>query len=383
MNNRAPFQVIAIIPDEDETTTEKVKQAVAARFDLDLKHYSREFQEEGVCIQHALTLEDALKTTMVVQDLGASCRVLDAGGHVVSEGGPSASDDDDEPALELDPDRDFSGVEAPRGTARDLGADDLVMLDGAIGDLDEQAIPELGDPAVQEASTAKPDVDAGAFGGSPLELDDPGPRDKGPGFEPDDMEFQLPNTGAARGGDATPDAGLFQELDDSLDGKPSKLAMAREDELKQSLPKAPAMDDMGGSRSRRPSQAVSRRGPSRPGRPTSATASSGDGLVMFGGFFRQRPRLRILVGLLLALGLGGVVPAVHASTAYKEQVKPLLVDLATAKANEARKTKAPGVPSTREVEEKIDNRRTESASYTLAIWLGCFVGLAVLWFRFC
>lgn len=385
MNNRAPFQVIAIIPDDDDASTEKVKQAVARRFDLDLKHYSREFQEEGVCIQHALTLEDALKTTLVVQELGASCRVLDAGGQVVTESEPTAdADDGDEAALELD-DRahDFSGVEVPQGTARDLGADDLVMLDGAIGDLGEAEFPELGEPAVQEGATAKPDVTPGAFAGTPLELDDPGPQEAGAAFEADDMEFQLPDPDAAPASDdATPDGGLFQELDDSLGGKPSKLALARGEELKQATRKVSPMDDMG-SRSRRPSQAVSHRGPRRASSSSTAMASSGGGVVMFGGFFRQRPRLRIVVGFLLALGLGGVVPAVHASTAYKEQVKPLLVDLATSRANESRQNRAPGVPSVREMEEKINKHRMESFSYTLAIWLGCFAALSVLWFKFC
>ena len=400
MNNRAPFQVIAIIPDDDDSSTEKVKEAVAQRFDLDLQHYSREFQEEGVCIQHALTLEDALKTTMVVQDLGASCRVLDATGHVVTEGGPSkAPDEDDEPELELDPNQDFSG-QAPQTTERDLGVDDLVMLDGAIGDVSDEAIPELADPRVRDGSTAQPEIRADdELDGDPLELDGTDRSHFGTEYEdPGAVEFsELTKDAEAReskaassppGRSGADDGGLFKELDDSLSGKPSSLAMASEEEFAQALPRgrAPSMDDAG-SRSRRPSQAVAPRG-SRPvrasrGSPAMGAATSGTGPVMFGGWFRQRPRARVVVGFLLALGLSSVVPAVHATGQFKAQVKPLLVDLSTARANETRATKSPGIPTSRAVEEKIDKHRTENFAYTLAIWLGCFIGIIILWFRFC
>lgn len=396
MNNRAPFQVIAIIPDGDDSFTEQVKQAVAQRFDLDLKHYSREFQEEGVCIQHALTLEDALKTTMVVQELGASCRVLDSSGLVITEGSATleSGQEDEEPALELDHGQDFSNPVAP-STLRDLAADDLVMLDGAIGDVSDEAVPELGDPSISEGATAQPELEApdSEFMGSALELDESDPPDVGTEYEdPGAQEFsELTKDAEARERKAeTSDqgGGLFKELDDSLSGQPSKLAVATEEELKQQpLPRvhAPSINDAG-SRSRRPSQAVAPRGgPTRGSRGTVGVgaATGGEGVVMFGGWFRERPRVRIVVGFLLALGLGSVVPAVHASGAFKEQVKPLLVELSTARANETRTTKAPTVPSSRSVEEKIDNRKTENFAYTLAIWLGCFAGIAVLWFKFC
>ena len=404
MNNRAPFQVIAIIPDGDDSFTEQVKQAVAQRFDLDLKHYSREFQEEGVCIQHALTLEDALKTTMVVQELGASCRVLDSSGLVITEGSATleSGQEDEEPALELDHGQDFSNPVAP-STLRDLAADDLVMLDGAIGDVSDEVIPELDEPRIIEGATARPEV-GGAdseFLGTPLELDDSDPHEVGTEYEdPGAMEFpELTKDAEARerkaasgrpGRSSAADqaGGLFKELDDSLSGQPSKLAMATEEELKrQPLPRmhAPSINDAG-SRSRRPSQAVAPRGgPARGSRVSRSMGaiSASSGVVMFGGWFRDRPRLRIVVGFLLALGLGSVVPAVHASGAFKEQVKPMLVELSTARANEQRATKAPNVPSSRSVEEKINNRKTENFAYTLAIWLGCFAGIAVLWFRFC
>ena len=396
MNNRAPFQVIAIIPSEDSPATERVKQAVATRFDLDLQHYSREFQKEGVCIQHALTLDDALKTAMVVQDLGASCRVLDATGQVVTEEGPTASpDEDDEPELELDADRSFAAAAEP-STTRDLAADDLVMLDGAIGDVSDEAIPELGEVEEREASTAQPEIEAPSFAfvGSPLDLDNSEPDEATEYEDPGAMEFsELSREAEARERkEAAPakdddDGGLFKELDDSLSGKPSSLAMATEEELhRQPVPavRKPSLDDVSGSRSRRPSQAVAvkRRGPGGGISRKASTVSSG-GVVMFGGFFRDRPRLRILVGFLLALGLGSIVPAVHASGAFTQQVKPLLSELSTARANEKQDEKAPFIPSSRSVEEKLDTKKTENFAYTLAIWVGCFIGIAILWFRFC
>ena len=387
MNNRAPFQVIAIIPDDDDASTEKVKQAVAGRFDIDLTHYSREYQEEGVCIQHALTLEDALITSMVVQDLGASCRVLDATGKVVTDVGPShGAAENEEPELELDQNRDFSG--GATSAVTEMGEDDLMMLDGAIGDLSGHSIPELGDPKIREAVTTRPElrgVDADLIGPD-LELDDINAAVVGTEFEvPDAMEFpELGGDDEAKSHAVKGDDGLFKELDDSLSGKPSRLDTATEEEFQRpARPRvhSPALDDMG-SRSRRPSQAVATRGGmARSSRATMSTASSGP--VMFGGWFRQRPRLRIVIGFLLALGLGSVVPAVQASGAFKARVKPLMVELSTARANETRAVKTPGIPSSRSVAEKLDNSKTENFAYTLAIWLGCFLGIAVLWFKFC
>lgn len=392
MNNRSPFQVIAILPEGDGDRAERVKQALSKRFDLDLKHYSSEFQKEGVCIQHALTMEDALKTALTVQDLGAGCRILDATGHTVTDSS-SSSGADEEPELELDPGRDFSDQQ--QSTARDLDADDLVMLDGAIGDL---PTPELGEADLEGLETDIPHQQIepleASFEGTPLEVDDSPPELDSQYQDPGAQEFEelaqeppahapaRPTSSAAAG-----PGGLFKELEASMDAKPADDAGKIP---RLAAPSPVSKPSSGGSettsRSRRPSQAVRTR-QSGSARSHSSRMSKpvgrGESVVMFGGWFRTQPRLRILVGFLLALGLGSVAPAVHATGAYTEHFQPLLKELATAKANAKRKQKIITIRSVQDVEGSLSTMRTRYFGYTLGIWAVCFGVLIGLWFRFC
>ena len=107
--------------------------------------------------------------------------------------------------------------------------------------------------------------------------------------------------------------------------------------------------------------------------------------VLFGGFFRQWPRLRVMVGFTLALTLGSLVPTAYSGRVMDEQLRPLHRELITAMELESRATsrRAKNIRSSREVARALNELRWRQFLFTLGIWGACFGVLCLLWFKFC
>ena len=109
--------------------------------------------------------------------------------------------------------------------------------------------------------------------------------------------------------------------------------------------------------------------------------------VLFGGWFRQWPRMRVVVGICLALGLSSLVPTGHASRMQQERLVPLRQELAQALELESRppasRRRPQGKRGSRAIRQAIADVCRRQFLITLAIWVGCFLMLALLWFRFC
>ncbi len=118
------------------------------------------------------------------------------------------------------------------------------------------------------------------------------------------------------------------------------------------------------------------------GRGVPAARYEAPGRVLFGGYFRARPRLRLLVGFALALGLGAIVPSCHARSAVAKRVQPLLEDLSTAKAHGAVLSRLPNYRSPEQIEEAISSVKTRAGATSFIIWLSLAGLLAFAWFRF-
>jgi hypothetical protein len=104
-------------------------------------------------------------------------------------------------------------------------------------------------------------------------------------------------------------------------------------------------------------------------------------LVLFGGWFRDRARLRIAVGFAVALTLGSVIPLVHASRVMSTQVRPLLQELSNVRAR-GHQLEQPNYRSPEQLEAAISKVRSHHMPVTFVLWAAITAGLAFLWFRF-
>ena len=107
--------------------------------------------------------------------------------------------------------------------------------------------------------------------------------------------------------------------------------------------------------------------------------------VLFGGGLRRRPRLRIVVGFLLALGLSSLVPMAYADRVINEQFAPLCKELTSSLRNELRPPvrRIAGLRASQQVRASLDALRWRQFLITLGVWGCCFLTLCLLWFRFC
>lgn len=411
MSSRALFQVIALVT-TPAPRAEQIRAAMGDAFGLDLGPFSQELEREGVCIQHALTLDDAQRTANKLQGLGADYRILDASGQIVAQAqgdaeAPAPAEPEGldllqtpmasgnmlapESALELDDDRSFTLQDSVDPAANT--SDSLIMLDGTEMEVgqDKQADDM---PGVYGAPNELPELDQGQPFAGDLELDKtPMPRfeeaETAPEVETDDSATVQPTPQLADPLDLGDAAPLPAEQPAPADEEPAPGPEPAADPADQSTRKradtASLRDQLDAINREQPAPARSSAPAPRSRAYTGAARPSGRGseMVLFDGWFRRHSRLRLVVGMLLALGLGSVAPAIHAGRVYQRAFDPLRQELSTARANEARPHRAPSIRRSGAVEEALDNLRWKYFIYTTAIWLACGGVVALLWFKFC
>ncbi len=86
------------------------------------------------------------------------------------------------------------------------------------------------------------------------------------------------------------------------------------------------------------------------------------------GVFEDRRRVRILLGVFIALSLGSIFPAVHASAAYSKQFKPLMQELANAKALADRGDKLAEYRTPEAVDEVLSALKLRYFAFTATLW---------------
>jgi hypothetical protein len=104
--------------------------------------------------------------------------------------------------------------------------------------------------------------------------------------------------------------------------------------------------------------------------------------LLLNGWFHQRPRLRLIIGFALALGLGSIVPTIYAHSAFKSRIYPALEDLSTAKAHGAQLSQLPNYRSPEEIQEAIGDIKWRYGIYTFTLWLIATSILGFIWFKF-
>ena len=97
--------------------------------------------------------------------------------------------------------------------------------------------------------------------------------------------------------------------------------------------------------------------------------------------FAQRRRVRIVLGMIIAIGLGGIIPAVHARTAFDVQFKPLLQELSNAQALAQRGDDLPEYRKPESVSNVLSTLKLRYFAFTATLWSALAGLLAFIWFR--
>jgi hypothetical protein len=276
---------------------------------------------------------------------------------------------------------DQSGQAAPRGSTSpepkaldELNADDLVLLDGT-----------------SDASPAPPRTGPASMAGHGKPSPPPPAKPAAPAPPPP----KAPEVAQLFGDEAfAPPAGEDEalELDEQVAVRPSEPP-APED---APPPDAPPVEDDAPLQ-----ELVQQRAAPPPPEPAAAPAaaprprpprerrvplpsffSEPPARLLFGGWFRQSPRLRIVVGFALALGLGSILPTCHAGSVVSKRIKPQLEDLSTSKAHGPLIAHLPNYRSPGQIEQDISDIKTRHGIYCVVIWLICSSLLGFAWFRY-
>ena len=97
--------------------------------------------------------------------------------------------------------------------------------------------------------------------------------------------------------------------------------------------------------------------------------------------FAERRRVRIMLGMVIALGLGGIFPAVHASSAFTTQFRPLLQELSNAEALAKRGDNLPEYRTPESVAKVLSGLKLRYLAFTATLWTALATLLAFIWFR--
>lgn len=145
----------------------------------------------------------------------------------------------------------------------------------------------------------------------------------------------------------------------------------------QAPTEAPLQEEAIGGQTRPPQAATA----SAKARPTSQRRASrrGGSFALLGGWFGDRPRIRVVVGFLAALMLASLLPICHARSIRTDRIEELRIDLATAKAHGAA---VAGNRTPSEIEASISSLQTRHTIYALAMWCALMALFLFLWFRF-
>jgi hypothetical protein len=115
---------------------------------------------------------------------------------------------------------------------------------------------------------------------------------------------------------------------------------------------------------------------------TAARRAAPSGPLLLGGRLRQWPRLRVLAGFVLALGLGSVVPMCHATSVVESSIEPARKELSRAKAYGHLLSGDPGYRSPQEISDQISSIKWRKGAFSLFLWLLIGGALGAAWFRF-
>ncbi len=102
---------------------------------------------------------------------------------------------------------------------------------------------------------------------------------------------------------------------------------------------------------------------------------------ILGEWLHTKQRLRILIGFLLALGLGAIGPTCYSSSVITKRITPQLEDLSTVKAHGHILAHMPNYRSAEEIESTISSIKIRYGIFTILMWI-CISGIVgLLWFR--
>ena len=99
------------------------------------------------------------------------------------------------------------------------------------------------------------------------------------------------------------------------------------------------------------------------------------------GVFEDRRRARILLGVVIALALGGIFPAIHARSAYAKQFKPLMQELSNAEALAKLGKELAEYRTPEAVDKVLSALKLRYFAFTATLWSALSGLLAFIWFR--
>jgi hypothetical protein len=404
MSEEKKFSVIARAKDRDEATFDQIGAALSRLFKLEVTEVAQVLGGEGAVVCRADRFEEARIWAHRVRECGADSLVLDDGGRVVEQqgarrtrgpqsaskaadqtlmGGFHSSDEEpleigfkpssataasegsrarSETPLELlDEDAPADPPGAPAAAAGagldglgSLDADNLVLLDGSV---EEHA----ASPAVPAGVSASVPEFAPPAEDESLELDDSFKQHK-PG-----VATLAPELAAEPAAADEPE----QEMDwEPVEGEGEPGPALGQDIVRPKPPPAPASGArISGEHARVGGARIAQR-------------RTGSPLELLADFAAKWPRLRIVIGFALALGLGAIAPTCYSQGVYDSQIQPLLVDLSTAKAHGQLLVGTPGYRSPEEIDEDISRVQARYGVYAFFLWLIPGGVLGFLWFHF-
>lgn len=299
------------------------------------------------------------------------------------------------------------------GALDQLDADNLVLLDGSTEERDDStplSVEYAGGAAAapaqpeQPPSSGAPSSEGPTFGGA--EGPTFGGADLGDQFAPPDSEeealeldtdYKAPGEGVGAQGVGA--QGVGAQAVGAQDDQATAEAAAEAEAPAPPTPRGeaewiPAEDGERGPqldslKAKPPPQAppaapLARRTTGEHLKPgwRAAVARSHSPLELPVELFRFYPRLRVIVGFALALGIGAIAPTCYAGGVVDKKIQPLLLDLSTARAHGHLMVGTPGYRSPEQIEETIGGIKTRHGTYAVLMWLAVSGVIGFLWFRF-
>jgi hypothetical protein len=429
------FQILARAPGRDAHELGRVGSRLGKTFAVTVKQDA--LQSGGVLVYEANNLEEAQSVADRVRDLGADAVIVDPEGQVIgvkevelSFLGSEQEDPRSTPSADsADQDKTLMGGWGDKGPPAVAAGDavDIGFAQTMVGPGQQSSAPAgptadgpgAGDAAPSEPEqAAEPDAQAETammasgfaldnldadslvmLDGSQEEQEAPAsaPAEGGPS-----LDLEEPVASATRDDDfAPPSEDEVLELDH--DSQSHQLGVAAVDHesftVSESAEPELASEAPAGEMDYIPAEeAEAEPAPEPPPEPDprssgqmtatsravlrTALRQKQSPLDVVSDIFRERPRLRIVIGFILALGLGSILPTCYARSVVRNDFHPLLVDLSTAKAHGDLLRGQPDYRTPEDIEAEISSMQTRHGIYSFLFWLVIGGGVGFAWFRF-
>ena len=411
MSDKQQFRVVAQAPEGDLALVRECQQALTREFGLTGGVLTSRFRQEGICLLVVLTVDHAMEAAWRAEALGAGYRVVDGRGQVVAQArgtgvrqAPEVVEPEEPQPEVVEPEVTEPEVVEPEVTEPEVVEPEVAEPEVVEPEMAEPEVVELEEPpGTVEPVEPQPDAAMASqlegadqlimLDGSPAHSEslpgdsadsepDPAPHSVGadlisslaPGeeFDPTTLPVSLGAPRPPAGEPSSPpDAPQVQLLDTAPHPNPEELPAPRlvdNHEMPLSLPGVGELSDPTPTQPRGVN-ARSSRPNTRPTRRISARLEP-----------VRPPGARLVLGLVLALGLGAVVPGIYSGWAYFARVRPLQVKLELIRASSPPPTAAPGVDV-----EAVDRELFEvlSTHLLIAVVLWGLISLVVgtMWFR--